>query len=141
MAILSPQRSEQPACGADGALPNGAGGDGHPCGRHSQTQLVPPGGALHHRSDSSRADDGASPRLDAYLFRLNLPFLAGPLLRELEDRYGGGEAQILLLHDGPYVACLVYDGPGELGRFSAPLRPVVSWGFGRMFDFSRPLPL
>ena len=66
-----------------------------------------------------RADDGAFSRLDAYLFRLNLPFLAGPLLRELEDRYGGGEAQILLLHDGPYVACLVYDGPGELGRFAA----------------------
>ena len=66
-----------------------------------------------------RADDGAFSRLDAHLFRLNLPFLAGPLLRELEDRYGGGEAQILLLHDGLYVACLVYDGPGELGRFSA----------------------
>lgn len=65
-----------------------------------------------------RADGGACSRLDAHLFRLNLPFLAGPLLRELEDRYGGGEAQILL-HNGPYVACLVYDGPGELGRFSA----------------------
>ena len=29
------------------------------------------------------------------------------------------ERMALNLHDGLYVACLVYDGPGELGRFSA----------------------
>ena len=63
--------------------------------------------------------DGERHYLKMEWYDLTLPFLAGPLLRELEDRYGGGEAQILLLHDGPYVACLVYDGPGELGRFAA----------------------
>ena len=29
------------------------------------------------------------------------------------------ELYALTLHDGPYAACLLYDGSGELGRFSA----------------------
>ena len=29
------------------------------------------------------------------------------------------ERMALNLHDGPYAACLLYDGSGELGRFSA----------------------
>ena len=31
----------------------------------------------------------------------------------------GWERMALNLHDGPYAACLLYDGSGELGRFSA----------------------
>ena len=29
------------------------------------------------------------------------------------------ERMALNLHDGPYAACLLYDGSGDLGRFSA----------------------
>ena len=48
------------------------------------------------------------------------------------------ERMALNLHDGPYAACLLYDGSRELGRFFRPLRPVVSWGLEHVFDFSRP---
>ena len=79
-----------------------------------------------------------SPGRDAHLFRLNLPFLAGPLLRELEDRYGkGGEAQ----RSSSSTTAPMWPVWSMTGRrawpFCRPLRPVVSWGLEHAFDFSR----
>ena len=51
------------------------------------------------------------------------------------------ERMALNLHDGPYAACLLYDGSGELGRFSARSARWSSWGLEHVFDFSSSLPL
>lgn len=48
------------------------------------------------------------------------------------------ERMALNLHDGPYAACLLYDGSGELGRFSARSARWSLGGLEHVFDFSRP---